>query len=1187
MCVRKGTIDREFAFAPITIDGIGFFLFYRLIDKMAAGGPLAYLSPIAKSVFSLILDRYDLSVKNNWKDGEKGYFCTLDQEKAAEHLSCDRGTIRKALEELGPKGTGIIRCERTGQQYHNRIFLTNRSLASRDEGKFTRIPQALFTTEPFRSGLSHFAKLVYARMLDRVSLSILSGRVDKSGCVYITYTTKDAIKDLGCSTSTAKRVLNELDQNGIGLVWREPQGIGKPARVYVNNFMKISPLEIVSDASDSYDLDDPYYEPQCAPSAGLNSRHLRVSNSTIRGFKFQHQEGSNFTTNILKKKQTKNYSFCGLDRSCAMVNCCVTGELTACARACARDVDGQTFDHPGNFPLVKNADCQETRTLPDSPAASQDSCCLPGNAQTPSPAPCQPVNPCTQPSGAQSFSNPSFFAAESQNTRCPETPENALCGALCANQCPNMDEGLECAVCDFEGRHGHACGPDSGSEHPVAPTKWVEIPYVDPTIDMPDEAWFEERREYERLLQADIEEVEKRKAELRARREYEQALDEGRINDSEMSFYWDRQYDKYIADLKAQGFDIEPSRNEYDQDDDLDIPVWLMKEFSETAAWNADAWESFSESQDIADKLEDPTAAENYFANVDRSYDAYFDSIMQEFGIDIGAAEPTMPDITWLEEQRLDQAFANGDVPSEEEILAVFGDRYLSDDNRRRQEYDAEMASLPIEAPLEMMDDEDSFASLVAAGCPYEEFSSDQRRDAAIEAVLEAEPRDEFFEAEPVKAVGAEPVEAECEDDECEEAVSADAQDAGPVGAEPMSEDELRKVIPALWAPGFITGSYTEREHRQKPNDPVVERMFQLEIDPYFKNLEIPAFDEWILPAEDNHPDDFYAQQEQQEADLCSGVPDIFSAEDAPVMLSADEIVLSDEDCPLDAQYGEGDCSSAAMPPENTGNAAPFEDDHPDEYYSASHRRVLAVEAALDAEPVEAAAQEASEQDMPAADWFEYLWEIEAQRATDGIPADYADACEYTEEEFARWEQACAEYVDSMLELGIDLMEGLTPYGITAGCGPASDLRNPETLDALDSANPYSDTAASRDMPDAPDDSAAAPRHRQAHRLRGPRTRRRVSAASLPSRGRTPPFGYTPEVQAPRETVVQGVSPHGVCPARPIHSPSGPPGFHVRGPTYRLPQRVRGPCGGRQGSSPPMLFVRGPCRISLFQDSDP
>ena len=305
-------------------------------------------------------------------------------------------------------------------------------------------------------------------------------------------------------------------------------------------------------------------------------------------------------------------------------------------------------------------------------------------------------------------------------------------------------------------------------------------------------------------------------------------------------------------------------------------------------------------------------------------------------------------------------------------------------------------------------------------------------------------------------------------------------------------------------------------------------------------------------------------------------------------MLSADAFNPSDEDCPLDAQYGEGDCSSSAMPSGNTGNAAPFEDDHPDEYYSADQRRALSVEAALDAEPVEveAEAQEAPEQEEPAAEWFERLRETEAQRAADEIPADYVD-CAYTEEDFARLEQAYAEYADSMLELGIDLMEGLSPYGI-AGCGPANDLRNPETLDALDSANPYSDTAASLDMPDTPDDSAAATWHRQAHRLRGPRTRRRVPAASLPpSRGRTPPLGCMLEGQAAQESVVQGVSPHGIFPARPIHSPSGPPGLLARGPTCRSPQRVRGSCRGRQGSSPPMPFVRGPCGISQDQTLGP
>lgn len=98
---------------------------------------------------------------------------------------------------------------------------------------FVRLPRRLMTGEEFK-GLSSEAKLLYALMLDRMSLSMRSGWLDEEGRVYIYYTLEEIQADLNCGHDKAIKLLKELDtQNGIGLIERIKQGRGKPAIIYV------------------------------------------------------------------------------------------------------------------------------------------------------------------------------------------------------------------------------------------------------------------------------------------------------------------------------------------------------------------------------------------------------------------------------------------------------------------------------------------------------------------------------------------------------------------------------------------------------------------------------------------------------------------------------------------------------------------------------------------------------------------------------------------------------------------------------------------------------------------------------------------------------------------------------------------------------------------------------------------
>ncbi len=99
---------------------------------------------------------------------------------------------------------------------------------------FYRIPKPLFDDPYFRE-LSTDAKVLYGLMLDRMSLSLKNGWLDDDGRVFIYFTAETVMEMLGCANGKCARLLQELDtQNGIGLITRIKQGLGKPDVIYVH-----------------------------------------------------------------------------------------------------------------------------------------------------------------------------------------------------------------------------------------------------------------------------------------------------------------------------------------------------------------------------------------------------------------------------------------------------------------------------------------------------------------------------------------------------------------------------------------------------------------------------------------------------------------------------------------------------------------------------------------------------------------------------------------------------------------------------------------------------------------------------------------------------------------------------------------------------------------------------------------
>ena len=99
---------------------------------------------------------------------------------------------------------------------------------------FYRIPKILFTNLRFKE-LSMEGKVLYGLFLDRVSLSRDNGWIDENKRVYIIFTVEAIKESLGCSEKSAIKYLAEIQE--FGLIERKRQGFGKPALIYVKNFL--------------------------------------------------------------------------------------------------------------------------------------------------------------------------------------------------------------------------------------------------------------------------------------------------------------------------------------------------------------------------------------------------------------------------------------------------------------------------------------------------------------------------------------------------------------------------------------------------------------------------------------------------------------------------------------------------------------------------------------------------------------------------------------------------------------------------------------------------------------------------------------------------------------------------------------------------------------------------------------
>lgn len=100
------------------------FAFYRIPKILFEAEGVRDISTDAKLLYGLMLDRMQLSAKNNWVDEEGRVYIYFSIKQIMEAMGCASQKATKLLDEL-EESAGLIERERTGLNKPNRIYVKN------------------------------------------------------------------------------------------------------------------------------------------------------------------------------------------------------------------------------------------------------------------------------------------------------------------------------------------------------------------------------------------------------------------------------------------------------------------------------------------------------------------------------------------------------------------------------------------------------------------------------------------------------------------------------------------------------------------------------------------------------------------------------------------------------------------------------------------------------------------------------------------------------------------------------------------------------------------------------------------------------------------------------------------------------------------------------------------------------
>ena len=152
------------------------------------------------------------------------------------------------------------------------------------ENSYYQIPQELFVNNLYKTKLNSDSKILYAFLLDRLSLSQKNHWFDEYGRVYLIFTREEVQNKLCLSEKTVTKAFKQLLE--VNLIAEKRQGLGKPNLIYVG---KIQHEEIITDIEQE--------NLQVLNSKNYGSRE--VKNTILDVEKFPTINPNNIKTNII------------------------------------------------------------------------------------------------------------------------------------------------------------------------------------------------------------------------------------------------------------------------------------------------------------------------------------------------------------------------------------------------------------------------------------------------------------------------------------------------------------------------------------------------------------------------------------------------------------------------------------------------------------------------------------------------------------------------------------------------------------------------------------------------------------------------------------------------------------------------------------------------------------------------
>ena len=138
------------------------------------------------------------------------------------------------------------------------------------EHKYYQIPQELFVNEKYKNKLNSDSKILYAFLLDRLSLSQKNHWIDEDNNVYLIFTREEVQEKLNLSDKTVTKSFKILME--VNLVQEKRQGLGKPNLIYVGKINH-------SDSENLRFLNRKNYDSGLGESTALDSENLRGINT--------------------------------------------------------------------------------------------------------------------------------------------------------------------------------------------------------------------------------------------------------------------------------------------------------------------------------------------------------------------------------------------------------------------------------------------------------------------------------------------------------------------------------------------------------------------------------------------------------------------------------------------------------------------------------------------------------------------------------------------------------------------------------------------------------------------------------------------------------------------------------------------------------------------------------------------